>query len=83
MVNENRRYLVDRSGTPFFYHADTPWMIFTKLTEAEATGATTNAAANMRDLMRMERTPGRLSVTRCESAWHNAQESSSRRSVTV
>jgi len=38
MVNENRRYLVDRSGTPFFYHADTPWMIFTKLTEAEATG---------------------------------------------
>ena len=33
---ENRRHLVDQRGTPFLYHADTPWMIFTKLTEAEA-----------------------------------------------
>ncbi len=30
------RYLVDSTGIPFLYHADTPWMIFTKLTEAEA-----------------------------------------------
>ena len=33
---ENRRHLVDQRGTPFLYHADTPWMLFTKLTEAEA-----------------------------------------------
>ena len=32
----NRRHLVDHAGTPFLYHADTPWMLFTKLTEAEA-----------------------------------------------
>ena len=35
-AHESRRYLVDQRGTPFLYHADTPWMIFTKLTEAEA-----------------------------------------------
>lgn len=35
-VSESRRHLVDRRGTPFLYHADTPWMLFTKLTEAEA-----------------------------------------------
>lgn len=35
-VSENRRHLVDQRGTPFLYHADTPWMIFLKLTEAEA-----------------------------------------------
>ena len=35
-VGENHRHLVDQRGTPFLYHADTPWMIFTKLTEAEA-----------------------------------------------
>ena len=34
--SENHRYLVDQRGTAFLYHADTPWMIFTKLTEAEA-----------------------------------------------
>ncbi len=33
---ENRRHLVDQLGKPFLYHADTPWMLFTKLTEAEA-----------------------------------------------
>ena len=32
----DRRCLVDSKGAPFFYSADTPWMIFTKLTEAEA-----------------------------------------------
>ncbi|MBL9140211.1 MAG: glycoside hydrolase family 140 protein [Verrucomicrobiales bacterium] len=36
-VGENRRYLVDSRGVPFFYQADTPWMLFLKLTEAEAT----------------------------------------------
>ena len=35
-VSESRRHLVDQAGTPFLYHADTPWMLFTKLTEAEA-----------------------------------------------
>ncbi len=35
-VGENRRHLVDQAGTPFLYQADTPWMLFTKLTEAEA-----------------------------------------------
>ncbi|HMJ89367.1 MAG TPA: DUF4038 domain-containing protein [Candidatus Acidoferrum sp.] len=30
------RHLVDQRGTPFFYNADTPWMVFLKLTEAEA-----------------------------------------------
>jgi hypothetical protein len=35
-VGQNRRHLVDARGTPFLYQADTPWMIFLKLTEAEA-----------------------------------------------
>jgi hypothetical protein len=35
-VGESRRHLVDQRGTPFLYHADTPWMMFLKLTEAEA-----------------------------------------------
>ncbi len=35
-VSENRRHLVDQQGTPFLYQADTPWMLFTKLTETEA-----------------------------------------------
>ncbi len=35
-VSENRRHLVDQRGTAFLYNADTPWMLFTKLTEAEA-----------------------------------------------
>jgi hypothetical protein len=35
-LSENRRHLVDQRGTPFLYHADTPWMLFTKLTEPEA-----------------------------------------------
>jgi hypothetical protein len=30
------RHLVDRDGKPFFYHADTGWMLCLKLTEAEA-----------------------------------------------
>lgn len=37
-VSENRRHLVDQRGTPFLYNADTPWMLFMKLTEAEAKG---------------------------------------------
>lgn len=35
-VSENRRYLEDARGVPFFYQADTPWMLFLKLTESEA-----------------------------------------------
>lgn len=35
-VSANRRHLVDQRGAPFLYHADTPWMLFLKLTEAEA-----------------------------------------------
>lgn len=34
--SDDRRHLVDKRGAPFLYHADTPWMIFLKLTEAEA-----------------------------------------------
>lgn len=35
-VSNNQRYLVDQVNVPFFYHADTAWQIFTKLTKAEA-----------------------------------------------
>ena len=35
-VSENRRHLADQRGTPFLYNADTPWMLFTKLSEPEA-----------------------------------------------
>lgn len=35
-ISENGRYLVDQRARPFLYHADTPWMILTKLTEPEA-----------------------------------------------
>ena len=35
-ISKNRRHLVDQRDTPFFYQADTPWMLFAKLTEAEA-----------------------------------------------
>lgn len=35
-ISKNRHHLVDQRGTPFLYQADTPWMLFTKLTEAEA-----------------------------------------------
>jgi hypothetical protein len=35
-VSDNRRHLVDQRGAPFLYQADTPWMLFVKLTEAEA-----------------------------------------------
>ena len=34
-VSDNGRYLVDQSGTPFFYQADTPWFLFYKLTLPE------------------------------------------------
>lgn len=34
-VSENRRYLVDSAGRPFFYHADTPWMLLVALNPAE------------------------------------------------
>lgn len=35
-LSENRRHLADQRGAYFLYQADTPWMLFTKLTEAEA-----------------------------------------------
>jgi hypothetical protein len=35
-IGPDHRYLVDSTGAQFFYNADTPWMIFVKLTEAEA-----------------------------------------------
>ncbi|MBI1388898.1 MAG: DUF4038 domain-containing protein [bacterium] len=35
-ISSNHRYLVDAHGEPFFYQADTPWMIFLKLTLDEA-----------------------------------------------
>ena len=35
-VSENRRYLVDASGRPFFYLADTAWELFHRLTEQDA-----------------------------------------------
>jgi len=35
-VSENRRFLVDSSGKPFFYLADTAWELFHRLTREEA-----------------------------------------------
>lgn len=35
-ASPNGRYLVDTKGKPFFYHADTPWMLLLALTPAEA-----------------------------------------------
>jgi hypothetical protein len=35
-VSEDRRRLVDASGRPFLYHADTAWHLFTRLTADEA-----------------------------------------------
>jgi hypothetical protein len=35
-ISDNRRYFVDQDGKPFLYHADTGWLIFVKLTTAEA-----------------------------------------------
>ncbi len=35
-LSSNRRYLVDQNDVPFLYNADTPWMIFNKLTLNEA-----------------------------------------------
>lgn len=35
-ASDNGRYLVDAADRPFFFHADTPWMLIQKLTLAEA-----------------------------------------------
>ena len=35
-ISENGRYLVDRDGAPFLYHADTCWKLFWEFTEEEA-----------------------------------------------
>jgi hypothetical protein len=34
-VSENNRFLVDQNNNPFFYQADTPWLIFLKMKPAE------------------------------------------------
>ncbi|HEY9170723.1 MAG TPA: DUF4038 domain-containing protein [Verrucomicrobiae bacterium] len=34
-MSENRRYLVDQRGAPFFNHAAAPWLLFYRPTEAE------------------------------------------------
>lgn len=36
-LSENRRHLVDQRGAQFPCHADTAWMLFMRLTEAEGT----------------------------------------------
>jgi hypothetical protein len=35
-ISADQRHLVDRTGAPFLYQADTAWMLFLKLTESEA-----------------------------------------------
>lgn len=35
-VSENKRYFITQQGTPWLYHADTGWQIFTQLTAEEA-----------------------------------------------
>ena len=35
-ISENKRHLVDSTGKPFLYHADTAWMLLLKLREDEA-----------------------------------------------
>ena len=35
-LSENRRFLVDEQGQPFFYLADTAWELFHKLNREEA-----------------------------------------------
>ncbi len=34
-ISENGHYFIDHEGKPFFYLADTAWMLFCKLTESE------------------------------------------------
>jgi len=35
-VSSNSRYLMDQQGQPFFYHADTPWMLASNLSVEDA-----------------------------------------------
>lgn len=35
-ISANRRYFTDQTGKPFFYHADTGWQLFQRLTTEEA-----------------------------------------------
>lgn len=44
-VSENRRFLVDEDGRPFFYLGDTAWELFHRCTREEATRYLTNRAA--------------------------------------
>lgn len=43
-VSENNRYLVEASGKPFFYLADTAWELFHRLNEKDATDYLTKRA---------------------------------------
>ncbi len=44
-ISENKRYLVDATGKPFFYQADTAWMLLLKLDPAQAEEYLTNRKA--------------------------------------
>ncbi|MGB8491394.1 MAG: glycoside hydrolase family 140 protein, partial [Bacteroidales bacterium] len=44
-ISENRRYLVDENGNPFFWLGDTGWLLFSKLTREEADKYLTDRAA--------------------------------------
>src|SRR5947207_607056 len=45
IVSENRRYLTDQDGAPFFYLGDTAWTLFKRLTLADAGEYFTNRAS--------------------------------------
>jgi hypothetical protein len=44
-VSQNKRYLVDSSGRPFFIHGDSPWEMLWQLTSEEAVEFLDNRAA--------------------------------------
>lgn len=44
-VSENKRFLVDENGNPFFWMGDTGWLLFTKLNREEADQYLTDRAA--------------------------------------
>lgn len=45
-ISENKRFLVDENGNPFFWLGDTGWLLFTKLDRNEADKYLTNRAEN-------------------------------------
>jgi hypothetical protein len=44
-VSENKRYLVDENGDPFFWLGDTGWLLFSKLNQEDADKYLTDRAA--------------------------------------